>query len=181
MTGHEVRWNDVRAELFAAVSAPLTPEVERLLLEILRFEGQLQLDELSEMPHRMSPEDMLKSLAVQSLGRWTGVTFLPTMRRLQATSEPALSCVIRAVIQKVSAENGRPHRPEAIEDFRIQASAREVEFGARNVADLPVERELGGRILHRALPVCEFYGMTFIPDDSPRSKVQPSEHALISL
>src|SRR5207253_2923533 len=112
--GHEPRWNDVRAELLSATSGPLRPEVEPLLLAILRFEGELQLDEASEMPHRMSPENMLKSLAVQAQGRWTGTSYLPTMRRLAATAPPALSCVIRGVIQKVSAEKGKVRSVQAV-------------------------------------------------------------------
>jgi hypothetical protein len=105
--GKEPRWNDVRAELLSVASCPLRPEVERLLLDILKFEGELQLDESSEMPHRMSPENMLKSLAVQALARWTGAHYLPTLRRIEATAPPALSTVIRAVIQKVGAATGR--------------------------------------------------------------------------
>src|SRR4051794_21481396 len=101
--GAAPRWDDLRAELFSAVSSPLTLEVERLLLAILSFEGELQLDETSPMPHRMSPENMLKSLAVQYLGRWTGARYLRRMQWLLTTAKPALACMVRGVIQQVSA------------------------------------------------------------------------------
>src|SRR5229473_3182447 len=84
LRGQKPGWTDVLGELLAATYSPLTPEVERLLLAILRFEGELQLDESSELPHGMSPEEMLKSLAVQALGEWTGNHYLPTYRRLAA-------------------------------------------------------------------------------------------------
>jgi hypothetical protein len=102
--GQEPKWAEIRAELFSATSHSLSPEVERLLLSILRFEGELQLDESSEMPHRMSPESMLKSLAVQVLVQATGVLYLPTLRRIEATATPAVSNVIRAVIQKATSK-----------------------------------------------------------------------------
>ena len=105
--GSEPRWKDVQEELLVATSSPPSPEVERLLLAILRFQGELQLDEESEMPHRMSPENMLKSLAVQSLGRWTGATYLMTMQQVQATVRSApLASVIGATIQRL----GQMHR-----------------------------------------------------------------------
>ena len=54
------------------------------------------------MPHRMSPENMLKSLAIQALGKWTGPTYLMTMQRLQATvRSAALATVIGATIQRM--------------------------------------------------------------------------------
>jgi hypothetical protein len=51
----------------------------------------------------MSPEDMLKSLAIQALGRWTGLAYLLEMRRLQMTTHSSsLSSLVDDVIQKAS-------------------------------------------------------------------------------
>ena len=76
-------------------------EGESLLLEILRFEGRLQIDLSSEMPHSMSPEDMLKSLAIQALARWTGLAHLPEMQRVQLTTHSSsLASLVGDVIQK---------------------------------------------------------------------------------
>src|SRR5262245_32178972 len=66
----------------------------------------------------MSPEDMLKSLAVQGLGKWTGLTHLLEMQRVEMTARaPALSSVVRAVIQqaRLAAQAGNQRRvPEEI-------------------------------------------------------------------
>ncbi len=38
------RWEELLADLWPALSSPLTAEGERLLLEILRFGGRLQIN-----------------------------------------------------------------------------------------------------------------------------------------
>jgi hypothetical protein len=92
-------------ELWSVISSPLTWEAEALLVEILRFEGQLRLTVSSDLPHSMPPEDMLKSLAVQALGRWTGLAYLQEMERVQATTQSSsLSSLVRDVIQKAREE-----------------------------------------------------------------------------
>jgi hypothetical protein len=49
----------------------------------------------------MSPEEMLKSLAIQALGKWTGLAYLSEMRRVEATaSSPVLAGIVRAVIRE---------------------------------------------------------------------------------
>jgi hypothetical protein len=107
--GQEPKWGELLSEFVAATSSQITAEVELLLLEILLFEGELQLDESSPMTHRMSPEKMLKSLALKALRKWTGATYLLTMRRLEATAKPAsFACAVRGVIEKVTATKGPP-------------------------------------------------------------------------
>jgi hypothetical protein len=115
--GEEACWNDLLAALDSVISSPLTSEAEQLLLEILRFDGELRLEESSEMPHSMSREDMLKSLAVQALARWSGPTYvLPMQRVLATTSSPALASVVRAVIQRLGQpENQVQHQEEGVE------------------------------------------------------------------
>jgi hypothetical protein len=92
-------WNDVLAELLAIITIPLTADAEQYLLKILAFSGELYLDEKAEMPHRCSPETMLKSLAVQALCRWTGIRHLTALRQLQITS-PYLSDETEFAIRK---------------------------------------------------------------------------------
>jgi len=60
--GEEPKWYSLMSEMLA-MGFPLTEEEKTLIEEILKFEGELQLDEESEMPHRMSPENMLKNFA----------------------------------------------------------------------------------------------------------------------
>jgi hypothetical protein len=103
--GQQPLWSDVMAELWPAISSPLTWEAEGLLLEILRFEGRLQVTVSSDLPHSMPPEDMLKSLAIQALGKWTGLAYLQEMERVQATTQSSsLSSLVRDVIQKTRDE-----------------------------------------------------------------------------
>lgn len=120
--GQEPRWGDLLGEIVAATSSGLTPEVERLLLEILRFEGELQLDENSPMTHRMPPEKMLKVLALRALGKWTGTRYLTTIRQIEATARPAsFACAVRGVIDKIRelpSPNPLPPTQEVIEAGR---------------------------------------------------------------
>jgi hypothetical protein len=99
-------WTDLVAELFPEISRPLTWEAEGLLVEVLRFEGRLRLTISSDLPHSMSPEDMLKSLAAQALGRWTGLAYLQEMERVQVTTQSSsLSSLVRDVIYKAREES----------------------------------------------------------------------------
>jgi hypothetical protein len=110
--GAQVRWEEILSELWPTLSSPLTWDGERLLLEVIRFEGQLPIDLTSEIPHSMPPEDMLKSLAIQALGRWTGLAYLMEMERVQATTQSSsLSSLVRDVIEKTRAEV-KPREPE---------------------------------------------------------------------
>jgi len=47
-----------------------SPESEAVLREAAEFEGTLALDPERGLPHSMSPEDFLRSIAVQTLGKW---------------------------------------------------------------------------------------------------------------
>ncbi|MCI0464977.1 MAG: hypothetical protein L0Z62_49275 [Gemmataceae bacterium] len=101
VANEEHRWEDIEDAMWQLIAVPPTPEVEKVLLSLLRFEGQLHLTPSSEIPHSMSPEEMLKSLAIQALGKWTGLTYLLEMERVQATaSSPVLSGIACAVIRE---------------------------------------------------------------------------------
>jgi hypothetical protein len=100
-TEQEPRWGDLMMELWPVISAPLTWEGERLLLDLIRFEGRLRVAVSSEMPHSMPPEDMLKSLVIQALARWTGLVHLHEMQRVQLTTRSSsLASLVADVIQK---------------------------------------------------------------------------------
>jgi hypothetical protein len=99
-------------ELLPAISSPPTWESERLLVWIVRFEGRLRLTVSCDLPHSMPPEDMLKSLAIQALGRWTGLLYLREMERVQATTQSSsLASLVRDVIQKTREETP-PRNPK---------------------------------------------------------------------
>jgi hypothetical protein len=122
--GAEYHWQDLLAALQSVISAPLSSDAEHLLLSLLRFDGQLRLDATSEFPHSMPPEDMLKSLAVQALGKWAGLTHLREMERVQATTpSPALECVVRAVIQQARrSEKFKIDEPEEVAESSPERS-----------------------------------------------------------
>lgn len=60
------RWHHVVAALHHVAQDP-SPAATRLLRTLAEFTGQLALDPRADLPHSMSPETMLQSLAVQSL------------------------------------------------------------------------------------------------------------------
>jgi hypothetical protein len=90
-------------DLWPIIANPLSEDDERQLVEILRFDGRLHLAESSELPHSMPPEDMLKSLAVQALAKWTGTKYIEEMVRAQViTRSSSLASLIGNVIRKVT-------------------------------------------------------------------------------
>ena len=94
------RWDDLLAAIeTVAGSDSLGWEAESVLLRVLRFEGELELSDDSEHPHSMSPEEMLKSVAIQTLAKRTGLTHLLEMQRIEATAaSPVLASIVRATI-----------------------------------------------------------------------------------
>jgi|SRR5579864_809956 len=100
--GHQYRWEDLVAAIEAIAGADSFGwEAERALLRALRFDGELSLSENSELPHSMSPEEMLKSLATQALAKRTGLTHLLEMERVEATAaSPTLASIVRATIRR---------------------------------------------------------------------------------
>jgi hypothetical protein len=127
-TGLEPSWGAVMGELWPVISAPLSPESERFLLAVLHHHGRLRLTETAELPHSLAPEEMLKSLAVQALARWTGLTYLTELQRLELTTpSPALQSTVRAAIQ--TAKAARPQEPEADAISEEEAVADEAEEG----------------------------------------------------
>ena len=95
-------WEDLLAAVQEVTSAGLTPEVEDLLVAALRFEGRFSLTPTSGRPHRLSPEDMVKSLAIQALGRWGAADHIPEIERIESTARsPGLASVARSTIQRL--------------------------------------------------------------------------------
>ncbi len=102
-TTAEYQWEDILGAVDVVFAEPFSREVERVMLAILRFGGRIRLAESSELPHSMTPEDMLKSFSVQWLVRETGLTHLSEMQRVEATAvSPLLASAVRAVIRRAS-------------------------------------------------------------------------------
>jgi len=180
-TGYEPRWNDVQSEFFAACASTLSPELERLLLDILNFTGELQLDETSAMPHRMSPENMLKSLAVQLLGRWTGLTHLSEMQRVEMTTASLpLRSMIQAVITRAKTVKSPAHEIDVIAESDPQHAAGEAtsdwssDWSAERVQSATKVGEGFKGVITR--PVGKVGGFTFIRDQNWKQLKRKSEY-----
>ena len=132
-------WAEIMRELWPVISSPLTGDEERLLLELLRHNGRLRLVANDELPHSLTPEDMLKSLAVQALGKWTRLTYLTEMQRLELlASSPELATIVRTVIEDAKAANVASEGGNAITDADIELPAAEEEkWGWISVAQPP--------------------------------------------
>jgi hypothetical protein len=62
-------WHQVLGSL-VEVCRERSPESEAVLRRAATFAGTLALELDAGLPHAMSPEDFLRSVAVQTLGRW---------------------------------------------------------------------------------------------------------------
>lgn len=106
------RWPELTAALMKVGEAP-TNEGEDVLLKIIQSDRRLDVECGPDGPHCMSPEDMLKSLAVQILHDWYGRKHNDVFRKLRENHTGALFSVIDAVLEGKSARDndtaGRGH------------------------------------------------------------------------
>lgn len=97
------RWQDWLRTLREVISGPLDEKAEQALLAVTRFNDKLVLGKGSSKPHIMSPEEMLKSLAVQALAQRTGLDHLLEMQLVEATTNSSvLASIVRAAIRDAS-------------------------------------------------------------------------------
>jgi hypothetical protein len=169
--GPPPRWEEVLRDMAEATYSKPTPEAERLMLHVLRFQGELrlQIDEMSETPHGMTPEEMIKSLAVQTLGEWRGSYYRPTFRRMAATvTSASLVSIIEAVIETAASGARRRWQAEPITELHPQDSSHVVEVDCGWDGRDEVRRyDRGDRVLREALVVVSDFGMTaFTPRSS---------------
>jgi hypothetical protein len=94
-------WQEIVAAM-ADITKTQTEEAEELLVKILESEGAIQLAPESDIPHAMSPKDMLKSLAIQSLSKWTGRKHIRAFERVYVTTKsPILAGTAKVHIEKL--------------------------------------------------------------------------------
>jgi hypothetical protein len=95
-------WDDLLSAMQEVTSSEPSGEVESVLLAALRFEGRFNLTATSSRPHRLSPEDMVKSLAIQAFGKWGCTPYLAEIQRIESTARsPGLASVARATVQRL--------------------------------------------------------------------------------
>lgn len=163
IAGSAPRWESLLGNFIATTSAPISAEVERLLLEILRHEGDLYLDENAAMPHRMAPEKMLKSLALKAIARWTGARFLPTMRRLAVGAKPAsFACAVKGVIDTIVQSGVRNPRSEQVVDVHEKEASIAADLEIRPGGYVARAYEIGG-MHYEKLILQQDFGMTALP------------------
>ncbi len=126
----------------------------------------------------MPPEEMLKSLAVQALAKWTGLTYLTAMQRVEViTPSSALRSVVRAAIHQ--ARTTLPPMPEAdaIAEAEPEGDAEEsAGWSSEWAADRPQPNARPVRVKY----VVGRYGpWTFIPGRRAKKKRYQEEHELV--
>ena len=145
----EYRWENLLIAIEAIASGDaLNWEAERVLLQVVRFEGELRLSEDSEPPHSMSPEEMLKSVAIQTLARCTGLTHLLAMQRVEATTaSPVLASIVRATIRRATPPKLPASELEVISEIR-PVPRNEVVIGplGQNIGRRPLKALQRGRL-----------------------------------
>ena len=97
----EFMWLEIVAAM-EDITETQTKEVEEILVNLLEFEGQIGLAPQSDVPGIMSPENMLKSLAIQILSKWTGRKHLKAFEKLASTTESiTLAEIAKIIIERL--------------------------------------------------------------------------------
>jgi len=91
--GRRPRWTHA-LWLMKTVSEEQSPESEAVLREVALFDGKFLLDEEAGLPHSMSPEDMLRSIAAQTLAGWNRRRHRDVIRHVAKTTGPGLAAAI---------------------------------------------------------------------------------------
>lgn len=182
-TQTEYLWGDLLEAIQVLISAPLNREAERMLLALLRFDGRLRLSQESEFPHSMAPEDMLKSLAAQALGKWTGYTHLIELQRVEATARSrALASIVRAVIRRLGTVTQSTKEPEMVVVATTPAQVvrpviRQVET-AKELTSEPEEVDTATASVTDWIvtsPLGRDQGMVFLPGRRDHKRYMPEE------
>ena len=128
----------------------------------------------------MSPEEMLKSLATQGLAKWTGLTHLNEMQRVEATSaSPVLGSIVRATIKKAQAAKEVGRDLQTIQELDLNSIGPDVETwepvwptsaSSKRVAPGLV---FSNRLVNRALD--NFGGLTSVHDRATKKRQQRLE------
>jgi hypothetical protein len=134
------------------------------MLKAIQFGGELRIaiDDVSELPHGLTPEEMIRSLAAQTLGAWTGCQYRPTLLRVAATVTSAtLVSIIEAVIANAAAGNGRRWQAERVTRPHPQGSSYAVELDySSDGRDKITRYERGEKVIREAFFVVSDFGMT---------------------
>lgn len=97
-------WQDIKTSVFN-ISTIHTKETEEILVLLLEFEEEIMLASKSDIPGLMSPKDMLKSIAIQTLTKWTGQKYQSIFKKIyKSTQSAALAEIARVSLEKVGGD-----------------------------------------------------------------------------
>lgn len=103
--GHPVGFGDILSDLSLMDRDWDTLGDEDLLVRCLLHGGELNLSFDGLLPHSMTPEDMLKSLAAQMLVAHTKLKHAGVLESLQRTTQSqSLASVVRDVLDEAKAD-----------------------------------------------------------------------------
>lgn len=99
--GDAMEWNELASAMQEA-SDSHTELAEQLFIKVVRLNIKIPLAPDSELPNAMSPEEMLKSEAIQALVKWTGPKYRADFgNALAAAESPALVAIIRSQLRNL--------------------------------------------------------------------------------
>jgi hypothetical protein len=161
-------WEDLLAAMQEITSAAPTQEVESVLVAALRFEGRFCLTPTSSRPHRLSPEDMVKSLAIQALGKWGIIAHLVEIERIESTTRsPGLASVARATAQRLRQLRERNRAADSALDKAHESDSRirlpKAQLGRRSTQ--PIEGRGAVSLVLRETETAEAWLNQFDPPD----------------
>lgn len=97
----EFLWQEIIAAI-VSITETKTNEAEDILIDLIKFDGEIRLSSMSDIPGAMSPEDMLKSLAIETLSEWTGRKHIKAFESVYATTKsPVLAGVAKVHIKRL--------------------------------------------------------------------------------
>jgi class 3 adenylate cyclase len=137
--GEPYSWEYLLSAMQELTSSEPSPEVESVPLAALRFEGRFNLTTTSGRPHRLSPEDMVKSLAIQALGKWGRTAHLAEIQQIESMARsPGLASVARATAQRLQRSAMANGATRTASDAGIEVGDKS--YGYAKVA-IPSKRE----------------------------------------
>lgn len=97
--GERFGWHHIIVALHHVAADPST-EAERLLQQVVAYTGELPLDRRWDLPHSMSPESMIQSLALQSLARRNKRKHHDLIARVARTTQSdLLAAIVRSSLK----------------------------------------------------------------------------------
>lgn len=91
-------WSDLRTAIFSVIGSHASFDAEAILYQILISKNTVTDCDGQEYPGVMSPEDMLKSLAIQGLFKWNK---MPSNLELGKIKETVRSFVCLSIINSL--------------------------------------------------------------------------------